>query len=109
MQKSTIAALSLAIVAASLGAAALLKPVSGLSCVQASASGSFECKDAGGFDSTCAVASCPVGYTLTGGDSCSADDRAVKSLFPILTDGQYGITCETQGVAPDAEAICCKT
>jgi hypothetical protein len=80
-----------------------------LECVVADSSGSFGCKDAGNFDSTCATATCPAGYTLTGGGgSCSAGDRKIKSLFPQFTAGKFTIACEQQGVAPQAHAICCK-
>ena len=82
---------------------------SSLECVVADSSGSFGCKDAGNFDSTCATAKCPAGYTLTGGGgSCSAGDRKIKSLFPGFAAGEFTIACEQQGVAPNAHAICCK-
>jgi len=81
----------------------------GLSCVQASSTGSQSCKDSGGYDSTCATATCPAGYTLTGGGgSCSAGDRKVKSLFPRVDRGEFTIVCEQQGVPPQANAVCCK-
>lgn len=81
----------------------------GLDCVEASSSGSFACADAGNFESTCATATCPAEYSLTGGGgACAAGDRKVKSLFPRLADGQFTIACEQQGVAPQARAICCR-
>jgi len=50
-----------------------------------------------------------VGYTLTGGGgACAAGDRRVKSLFPRFDKGEFTIACEQQGVAPQANAICCK-
>lgn len=77
-------------------------------CIQVSSSGSFPCKDSGGYDSTCAVAKCPDDRTLTGGGgSCSAGDRKIKSLFPRLASGEFTIACEAQGVDPAAVAICC--
>lgn len=80
-----------------------------LECIEADSTGSFNCKDAGNFDSTCATAKCPAGYTLTGGGgSCSAGDRKIKSLFPRFASGEFTIACEQQGVAPNAQAICCK-
>ena len=67
-----------------------LPPTSGLACIQVSSSGSTSCKDAGGYDSTCATASCPTGYSLTGGGgACAAGDRKVKSLFPRVDRGQF--------------------
>lgn len=78
-------------------------------CMMASSSGSFACQDAGAYPGTCAIASCPQGYTLTGGGgACSAGDRRIKSLAPRFQSGEYAIMCEQQGVAPDAYAICCK-
>jgi len=78
-----------------------------LELVVADSSGSFSCKDAGNFDSTCATAKCPAGYILTGGGgSCSAGDRKIKSLFPRFSTGEFTIACEQQGVAPSAQAIC---
>jgi len=84
---------------------------SGLTCVEATNSGSFNsCQDAGGFDSTCAIAQCPVGYTLTGGGgACSAGNRSIKGLSPNVSTGEFGIMCEEQGVAPQVDAICCQT
>ena len=80
-----------------------------LTCVSTSSSGFTSCRDAGGVDSVCAFAKCPEGYTLTGGGgSCSAGDRKIKSLFPRFDKGEFAITCEQQGVAPSAQAICCK-
>jgi len=67
-------------------------------CLEVSSSGYTSCKDAGGYDSVCATASCPAGYTLTGGGgSCSAGDRKIKSLFPRFSQGEFAITCESQG------------
>jgi hypothetical protein len=105
---SVTAALALGIVAAAIAISALAsKPT--LKCVQADSTGSFSCKDPGNFDSTCATAKCPAGYTLTGGGgACAAGDRKVKSLFPRLSQGEFTIACEQQGVAPQANAICCK-
>jgi len=78
-------------------------------CLEVSSSGYTSCKDAGGYDSVCATASCPAGYTVTGGGgSCSAGDRKIKSLFPRFNKGEFAITCESQGVAPQVSAICCK-
>ena len=78
-------------------------------CIEVSSQGSFDCKDGGNFDSTCATATCPSDYTLTGGGgACDAGDRKIKSLFPELAKGEYTIACESQGVAPTAIAICCK-
>ena len=78
------------------------------SCIEVTSSGSFSCKDAGNYDSTCATATCPADYTLVGGGgACNAGDRKIKSLFPRLSTGQYTIACESQGVAPTAVAICC--
>jgi hypothetical protein len=82
---------------------------SALECVEASSSGSFACKDAGNFDSTCATATCPADYTLTGGGgACAAGDRKVKTLSPRLAKGEFTIACEQQGVDPQARAICCR-
>ena len=111
MPKYAIAAagLAAAALAVAVGAAYLQPKSTGLACVQASSTGSFPCKDAGGFDSTCATAACSVGYTLTGGGgACAAGDRRVKSLFPRFDKGEFTIACEQQGVAPQANAICCK-
>lgn len=84
------------------------KPVP-VKCVQANSSGSFACNDSGGFPSTCATATCPEGYTLTGGGgACAAGDRKIKSLFPRLDRGEFSIACEEQGVDPQANAICCQ-
>lgn len=80
-----------------------------LQCIQVNSTSSKSCKDAGGFDSTCATAKCSSGYTLTGGGgSCSAGNRMVKGLSPNLSKGEFGIMCEKQGVKPRASAICCK-
>jgi len=80
-----------------------------LKCVQVSSTTWSNCKDAGNFDSACAVAKCGAGYTLTGGGgSCSAGNRTIKGLNPKLSTGEFGIMCEDQGVAPKAQAICCK-
>jgi len=80
-----------------------------LDCIEASSTGSFACTDPGNFESTCATATCPAEYSLTGGGgACAAGDRKVKSLFPRLADGQITIACEQQGVAPQARAICCR-
>jgi len=110
MQMSTLtsAVRVLAAITLALGVSACQ---SGLECVEASNSGSSSsCKDAGGFDSTCAIASCPVGYSLTGGGgACAAGDRKLKGLSPNLGAGTFGIMCEEQGVAPQVKAICCKT
>lgn len=78
-----------------------------LHCTQVHSRGSFACNDAGGFASTCATARCPAGTTLTGGGgACAAGDRRIKSLFP-RSNGEFGIACEQQGVAPQAVAVCC--
>lgn len=78
-------------------------------CIQVDSDGSFACTDAGNYESTCAVATCPADYTLTGGGgSCSAGDSKVKSLVPRLRTGEFTIACERQGVDPEAVAICCK-
>jgi hypothetical protein len=119
MEKYTLAALALGAVGVALGASSLAKQASAvgmrdpaapsLKCTTADSSGSFACKDSGNYDSTCATAKCPAGYTLTGGGgACSAGDRKVKSLFPRLATGEFTIACEQQGVAPQANAICCK-
>ena len=80
-----------------------------LQCIQVNSTSFKSCKDAGGFDSTCATAKCSSGYTLTGGGgSCSAGNRMVKGLSPNLSKGEFGIMCEKQGVKPRASAICCK-
>lgn len=82
-----------------------------LTCVAASSQSRFDCKDAGGFDSTCASVKCPAGFTLTGGGgACAAGNSKLKSLFPSLppSSGQFNITCDKQGVDPEAIAICCK-
>lgn len=115
MQKYVFAAFGLAVLSTVLVVynSIIKKPApyaqQNLECVVADSSGSFSCKDAGGFDSTCATAKCPAGYTLTGGGgSCSAGDRKIKSLFPRFSTGEFTIACEQQGVAPNAQAICCK-
>ena len=115
MPKSVLAALALAVISILLVIYCCIfkKPTPTaqptLECVVADSSGSFGCKDAGNFDSTCATAKCPAGYTLTGGGgSCSAGDRKIKSLFPRFSTGEFTIACEQQGVAPSAQAICCK-
>lgn len=80
-----------------------------LQCVQVNSVGFNSCKDAGGYDSTCAVAKCGAGYTLTGGGgSCSAGKNTIKSLNPNVSTGQFGIMCEKQGIKPRANAVCCK-
>ncbi|MEM6992597.1 MAG: hypothetical protein AAF721_18940 [Myxococcota bacterium] len=80
-----------------------------LKCVQAASTTWKKCKDAGGFDSACAIAKCGAGYTLTGGGgSCSAGNRKLKGLNPNVSKGEFGIMCEDQGVKPRAQAICCK-
>ena len=80
-----------------------------LNCVQVSSSGSINCNDAGGVPSTCATATCPVGFTLTGGGgACSAGGSKIKSLFPLLRTNAVTIACEKQGVNPEADAICCR-
>ena len=109
MEKSTIAlALGVVAVAVAIGTYTS-SSVPSLKCIQANSSSSFNCKDAGNIDSTCATANCPAGYTLTGGGgACAAGDRKIKSLFPKLAAGEFGIACEQQGVAPQAHAICCK-
>ena len=82
---------------------------SALSCVEIDSSSSFNCKDAGGVDSTCATAKCSEGFTLTGGGgACSAGDRKIKSVVPSVREGTFSIMCERQGVRPQARAICCK-
>ena len=80
-----------------------------LDCVETRSSGSFACTDAGNFESTCATATCPADYVLTGGGgACAAGDRKVKSLFPRFDNGQFTINCEQQGTPPQARAICCR-
>lgn len=80
-----------------------------LNCVQVSSSGSISCRDAGGAPSTCATATCPAGFTLTGGGgACSAGGSRIKSLFPVVRNGSMTIACEQQGVAPEADAVCCR-
>lgn len=80
-----------------------------LQCTQIRSMGSEDCKDAGNFDSTCAVAKCPAGTVLTGGGgACAAGDRRLKSLNANVVTGEYSVMCEKQGVAPQASAICCK-
>ena len=108
-KKYALAALGIAVISAVLASYAVYKGQPTPTCIEATSSGSFSCKDAGNFDSTCATAKCPAGYTLTGGGgSCSAGDRKIKSLFPRLTTGEFSIACEQQGVAPQVTAICCK-
>ncbi len=86
-----------------------VRPLPRSKCLQVTSGGSFGCKDQGNFDSTCATAKCPSGYTLTGGGgACQAGDRRIKSLVPNLAMGQFTIACEQQGVAPAAVAICCQ-
>jgi hypothetical protein len=111
MPRYALAALGLSVVAVGIAVGGYIskRNPSGMKCVEASSSGSFSCKDAGNFDSTCATATCPAGYTLTGGGgACSAGDRKVKSLFPRSAKGEFTIACEQQGVDPQAQAICCK-
>jgi hypothetical protein len=114
MERYTIAAIALGAIAVGIavnnGQRSTPVPVSeALKCIAVSSSGSFSCKDAGNYDSTCATANCPVGYTLTGGGgACAAGDRKIKSLFPRFAAGEFGIACEQQGVAPQVQAICCK-
>ncbi len=80
-----------------------------LKCVEQYSTGYTNCKDAGNFDSTCAVAKCSSGYKLTGGGgACSAGDRKLKSAIPNSSTGEFHVMCEKQGVAPSAKAICCK-
>jgi hypothetical protein len=43
-----------------------------------------------------------------GGGACAAGDRKLKSLFPRVERGEFSITCEQQGVPPQANAVCCK-
>lgn len=87
----------------------LIHQKTNLQCVESSSRGSKSCKDAGNFDSTCAVAKCPDGFTLTGGGgSCAAGDRKLKALNPRHSTGEFFIMCEKQGVDPQARAICCK-
>ena len=83
MRSKIAVAIGIGLVAVAVGISALaVKPP--LKCIQVNSSGSFNCKDAGNFDSTCATATCPAGYTLTGGGgACAAGDRKVKSLFPV--------------------------
>jgi hypothetical protein len=79
-----------------------------LKCVEVFSTGSTDCKDSGGVDSTCATARCPANLTLTGGGgACAAGDRKIKSLFPKVDDKTVAIMCEKQGVAPQAVAVCC--
>lgn len=113
MGRSVWIAFGLAAIVAGIGILDILEgpklAAASLKCVEATSSGSFACKDAGNFDSTCATAKCPAEYTLTGGGgACAAGDRKVKSLFPRLTSGEFTIACEQQGTAPQARAICCK-
>jgi hypothetical protein len=79
-------------------------------CVEVSSVTTFtSCKDAGGFASTCASVTCPAGTTLTGGGgACAAGNSRLKSLFPRLSANQFNIACDSQGVAPQVIAICCK-
>ena len=80
-----------------------------LNCVQVSSPGSTSCRDAGGAPSTCATATCPGGFTLTGGGgACAAGGTRIKSLFPVVRNGTITIVCEQQGVAPEADAVCCR-
>jgi hypothetical protein len=80
-----------------------------LRCVEIISSGSTNCTDAGGVDSTCASARCPVEFTITGGGgACAAGDRKIKSVFPREDSGTVFIMCEKQGVDPQAVAICCR-
>jgi hypothetical protein len=85
-------------------------PSKTLNCTSvSSASVSFDCKDAGNFDSTCATAACPAGFVLTGGGGiCAAGDRKLKGLSPNFPMGKLTIQCEKQGVPPQVTAICCK-
>jgi hypothetical protein len=80
-----------------------------LKCVEVISSGSRSCTDSGGFDSTCASATCPAEFTLTGGGgACAAGDRKIKSVFPREDSGTFSLMCEKQGVDPQAVAICCR-
>jgi hypothetical protein len=80
-----------------------------LNCLEVISSGSTNCTDAGGVDSTCASARCPEGFTLTGGGgACAAGNRKIKSIFPREANGSFVITCEKQGVDAQAVAICCQ-
>jgi len=89
---------------------ALLKPSQpALACIQVNSVGFYSCTDAGGYESTCAKATCPSGYTLTGGGgACAAGDRRVKSLMPRVDLSAFYIMCEEQGTDPTASAVCCK-
>ena len=80
-----------------------------LNCTQVSSSASTDCRDAGGAPSTCASVACPAGFTLTGGGgACAAGNSRIKSLFPVMNNSTVTIICEQQGVAPQADAICCR-
>ena len=81
----------------------------GINCIEVSSSGSTSCTDAGGVPSTCATATCPAGFALTGGGgACAAGSSKIKSLFPLESQGSFNIACDRQGVASQAVAICCR-
>jgi hypothetical protein len=111
MEKYTVAALALGTIAVAIGVAGIYRepPQSSLKCVEATSSGRYSCRDAGGFDGTCATATCPAGYTMTGGGGiCTAGNIKLKGVNPKLSTGEFFIMCEPQGVDPQARAICCK-
>jgi hypothetical protein len=83
--------------------------LAGPQCLSVTSSGGYDCNDAGGFPSSCAVARCPSGYTITGGGgACAAGDRRLKSSIPRFDTGEFIVACERQGVPPQAAAICCR-
>ena len=109
MNRLVVVALGLSAIAIAVGVANITRGPGELTCVEVSSSGREACKDSGNFPSTCAVAKCPDGYTLTGGGGiCAAGNIKVKGLNPRLSTGEFFIMCEEQGVDPQARAICCK-
>jgi hypothetical protein len=109
MNRLTLAAIGLSTVAIAAATVGIFRVPTGLTCVEASSTGNQPCQDSGNFPGTCAVATCPEGYTLTGGGGiCAAGNIKVKGLNPRLSTGEFFIMCEQQGVNPQARAICCK-